>query len=85
MNAWDQIKMSISENDQIEVILLYSAISAKFFISELEFMKKIEEFTSENEDYLLLNQNKKIQFYSLLLFKNYMDDIFSSHQNGGFR
>jgi hypothetical protein len=48
-------------------------------------MKKIEEFTSENENYLLENANKKMVFYSLLLYKNYMDDIFSSNLSGGFR
>jgi len=42
-------------------------------------MKKIEEFSNENEDYLLLHGNKKIVFYSLLLYKNYMDDIFNNN------
>jgi hypothetical protein len=33
MEVWEKINGAIAENEQIEIVLLYTALSANFFIS----------------------------------------------------
>lgn len=71
--------------EALEIVLLSSALSVNLFISDFDFMNKIEEMACLNQDFLLHNKSQKIVFYSTLLYKNYMDDIFSRNSSLIFR
>lgn len=71
-----QIGTVISTSDQVEIFLLYTSLSVSLFMSDIELMNKLDEFVSMNYQKLLSSPSEKIIFYSMLLYKNYMDDIF---------
>ena len=53
VEAWIEVGNTLSASDQVEVFLLYTSLSVSLFMSDIEFMNKLDEFISSNQEKLL--------------------------------
>ena len=65
-------------------MFLFTAIGADLFMTDMHFLSDLNRFMGANSDFLW-KKDPEITFYSLLIYKNYKDDIFSDEKTSRFK
>jgi hypothetical protein len=81
---WASVNGKIDDVEQSKCMLLISALQVGLFMSDRSFLNYLEKFFESNYSFLL-EKNPQIVFYTILIYRNYMDDIFGTAASTSFR
>jgi hypothetical protein len=81
---WSHIASLLPFKDQLLSILMAVATNVTAFLSDLEFMAHLNDLMGLNAEFFLLG-DPQVEFFSLLVYRNYRADIFSNNKASAFK